>query len=175
MSDLSYLEEKGLPIPKKETDFPNLTAQQLIEKIRAFYVRLEKEKHDPILNDGLAESIFLELMAYYPVSMCDYNMTESLKLTVALFYFDSKPTEKELAVENDPWKGYSFEDLALIFDRSKATIHQTIKQKEAEAKAIIQAASQRKEVQKIAMQQLIDEEKEKIKLANKETKGTNEP
>jgi hypothetical protein len=168
---LKLLENKGIVLSQRESNLADLATQQIIDKIKAFYVRYEKDRSE--VSD-FAEGYFLELLAYFPVSMCSYSMSEDLKLVIALIYFSSKPTEQELEKENDPWEGYSYEDLALVFDRSKATIHQSIKQKEAEAKAIIQAASQKEEVRKIAMQQLIEEEKEKIRLENKENKGVNE-
>jgi hypothetical protein len=164
------LRNDGVILPTKETDVANLTAQQILDKINAFYERRKKESSE--ISD-FAEGYFLELMGYYPVSMCSYTMTEALKLVVTLVYFSSKPTEEEQK-ENDPWEGYSYEDMALVFDRSKATIHEAIKQKEEEAKAMIQEATLRKEARKEAMQQLIEEEKDKLRLANKETKGVNE-
>jgi deoxyribose-phosphate aldolase len=53
--------------------------------------------------------------------------------------------------------------LALIFDRSKSSIHQAIKDKEAEAKAIIEESKLRNKAKKIALEQLIEEEKQKLK------------
>jgi hypothetical protein len=105
--------------------------------------------------------------------MCSYNMTESLKLTIALVYFDNKPTEDEKRKENDQWEGYSYEDLALIFDRSKASIHAAIEQKETEARAIVQEARLRRIVNAEARRELIEEEKNKLRN-EKENEETTE-
>ncbi len=52
-----FLKEKNNCSPK-ETDFQNLTAQQVIEKIRAFYFRLEK-KNTHLKSDELLKAFFL--------------------------------------------------------------------------------------------------------------------
>ncbi len=123
---IKFLESRGIILPKKETDLANLTAKQIIDKIEGFYRRVLSNW------DDFSEGNFLELLASYPVSMCSYTMTEPLKLIVALLYFESKPENHKI---NNSWKGYSFDELAVIFDRSKATIHEAINQKELEAKA----------------------------------------
>jgi hypothetical protein len=163
---LNFLEEtKKVNLPQKETNLEGLTAQQLIDKINAFYQRFDRLSN---LGDD-AEGYFLQLLASYPVSMCSYGMTEQLKLIIALIYLDSKPTESELTKENDPWEGYSYEDLSLVFDRSKASIHEAIKQKETEAKEILLNAKLKSVVRAAALKELIEEEKQKIRTANEET------
>lgn len=157
-------------LPQKETDLDDLTAQQIIDKINAFYQRFMEVNFD--MNE-IAESEFLQALASYPVSMCSYNMTETLKLVIALAYFGSKPTEKELAEESDPWEGYSYEDLAFIFDRSKASISEAIKKKESEAKAIIEEANLHEKAKSKALEELIQEEKLKLRQNRQsETKTT---
>jgi hypothetical protein len=159
----------GINFPPNETELGNLTAKQLLDKINAFYQRYSDESN---LADE-AEGYFLQFLAAYPVSMCSYNMTESLKLTIALVYFDNKPTEDEKRKENDQWEGYSYEDLALIFDRSKASIHAAIEQKETEARAIVQEARLRRIVNAEARRELIEEEKNKLRN-EKENEETTE-
>ncbi|MGA2523566.1 MAG: hypothetical protein ABSF65_05365 [Candidatus Bathyarchaeia archaeon] len=156
---------KGIKFPPNETELGNLTAKQLLDKINAFYQRYDIE--GPLGDE--AESYFLQLMQAYPVSMCAYSTSEALKLTIALIYFDSKPTEEEKSKANDQYEGYSCEDLALIFDRSKATIHAAIEGKEDEAKAIVEEARLRILIKSEARKQLIDEEKAKMKKEIGET------
>jgi hypothetical protein len=160
----------GIVFPQKETELGNLTAKQLLDKIDAFYLRFNPE----LTLGDMAESYFLQFLTYYPVSMCSYNMTTALKLVIALIYFSNKPTEEEIAKKNDLWDGYSYEDLALIFDRSKASIHAAIKEKETEALAIIQAAKLKSQVTKAALQELIEEEKQRIKKTKLENEGVTE-
>lgn len=133
-----------LGVPRKETDLGNLTAQQIIDKIQSFYVRYGKEDGH---GSDFSESDFLILLVSYPVSMCSYSMTETLKLLIALIYFSQLPSEAAIEEAKAYAKankckmsslGVSFDELALVFDRSKATIHEAIKKKETEAKAILQ-------------------------------------
>jgi len=68
-----------------------------------------------------------------------------MKQLITLAYFESKPSQKELeraeqereqfGIKSDPWPGYSYEHLGLVFNRSKATIHQAIHEKETQVKA----------------------------------------
>ena len=141
------LKRLGFRIPEKETNLETLTAKQILEKVESFYVRLANVKDD---FADLAEGYFLQLMREYSFSMCSYSMTETLKLIIALAYFESKPTEEQIKrdqaeckqahIKIQPWSGYSFDELALVFDRSKASIHAAILQKETEAKELLRDA-----------------------------------
>lgn len=152
---LDLMEERGIKIPPREMDVSGLTAQQIIERIRSFWERCKKDSSQ---DSDVAPIDFLELLEAYPVSMCSFHMTEQLKLVVALIYFDSKPENPQS--ENE---GLSMDYLALIFDRSKKTIHDAIKEKEQEAKRILEEAKLRKEARELALRELIEEEKEKLK------------
>jgi hypothetical protein len=148
----------GVKLPQTENDFSNVKVEDLIGKMRSFYERFEKVES---ADNEFAPMDFLELLTYYPVSMCSFHQTETLKLLIALFYYWDKQKESE-EKEND-YEGYSMDYLSLIFDRSKSSIHQAIKDKEAEAKAIIEEAKLRTKAKKIALEQLIEEEKQKLK------------
>ena len=139
----------------RETDLKSLSAKDIIGKIDSFYEKLSKCHGD--IGDE-AEGYFLKLLREYPVSMCAYNMTEELKLVIALVYFSSKPKDQKPTYP-DPWPGYSYEDLAVCFDRSKATIHEAIIQKEAEARALLASMQPRQEAKERQPQQLIEEDK----------------
>jgi len=152
------MEARGIRIPPSETDVSGLTAQQIIDKIRSFWDRCRKDNSQ---DSDVAPIDFLELLEAYPVSMCSFHMTDSLKLLVALMYFDSKDKEDN-AVSSD-WEGYSMDYLALIFDRSKKTIHDCIREKEQEAKKILEEAKLRKEARELALRELVEEEKLKLK------------
>jgi hypothetical protein len=148
----------GVKLPQIENDFSNVKVEDLICKMRSFYERFEKVEN---ADNEFAPMDFLELLTYYPTSMVSFHQTETLKLLIAVFYYWDKEKESE-EKEND-YEGYSMDYLSLIFDRSKSSIHQAIKDKEAEAKAIIEEAKLRTKAKKIALEQLIEEEKQKLK------------
>jgi len=160
---LAILRKKGMLSPPVETE-DGLTAEDIMDKVRSFYLRLEKNTHSEIAD--YAESYFLELMLNYPKSMCNRHMTETLKQLIALFYIDSKPEAEE---EEPAWNGFSYEDLAIVFDRSKASIHEAIRQKEGEVKQFREESKLRAKVKAIALEELIKEEK--MKLLEKKYKG----
>ena len=56
-----------------------------------------------------------------------------LKLIIALIYFDNRPSDAP-GKADEPYLEYSYDDLSVIFDRSKASISAAIDAKETEAK-----------------------------------------
>ena len=163
MNLVGVLKKKGIALPSMETE-GDLTAKEIMDKIRNFYGKLEK------CNSGtrdFAEGYFLELLYYYPKSMCSRHMTETQKLVMALIYFESKPRPEE---EDPIWNGFSYEDLSLIFEVSKATVHEAIKQKGEEAKKLLVNVKLREKAKEIALEQLIEEEKLKLKKKKKAEK-----
>ncbi len=173
---LCELELRGVKLPERETFLDDLTAEQVVEKINAFHQRLRRESHLQVAP--FAEAYFLNLIGLYPVSMCDKNMTDSLKLVAALFFFGSQPAKevdakttegdqrlKELFPRNKPspvQQGYSLEDLALIFDRTRAAIAEAVKQKQEEAQVMLEEAALRCKSKKNALETLTDEEKQAL-------------
>ena len=154
---IRVLKNRGIPLPPVETE-DGLTAKDIMDKIRSFYRRFEKPIGSADTKE-YAEGYFLELLYYYPKSMCSRQMTDTLKLLMALIYFESKPETKE---EKLLWKGFSYEDLSLIFDCSKATVHEAIRQKEAEAKRLLEKVRLRAKAKEIALERLVEEEKLKL-------------
>ncbi|MEM3629384.1 MAG: hypothetical protein QXZ02_05265 [Candidatus Bathyarchaeia archaeon] len=151
---LYLLKKIGVKLPPRE-DIDGLTAEQLIIKIRDFYARFEKFEN---ADNELLPLDFFELLSEYPVSMCAYNMNDTVKLLIALYYFYDKmenPKENDFAL--------SYEDLTIIFDRSKSSIHDAIKQKQPEAKRLLEEAKLRSKAKEIALEELVKEEKEKLK------------
>ena len=181
--DISEMELRGVKLPDRETCLGELTAQQIVEKINAFHERLKKESRLDVAQ--FAESYFLNLIALYPVSMCSRSMSEELKLVVSLFYFGSKPVKEEKCeIKADAGEckelfpnithshvrdGYSFDDLALIFDRNKSAICEAIKQKQEIAKIMLEEAMLRCESKKIALERLAEEEQGRL-IQNKPDK-----
>ena len=76
-----------------------------------------------------------------------------------------------LGKADEPYLEYSYDDLSVIFDRSKASISAAIDAKETEARAIIQEARLRKTVNKVAFEQLIAEEKIRLKKEQENAQG----
>jgi len=181
---LCDLELRGVKLPEKETYMGDLTAYQIVEKINKFQLRLKREAHLEVAP--FAESYFIDLVALYPVSMCSKTITDNLKIVAALFFFGSKPTDetaktseedlkaKELFPRNKPspvHRGYSFDDLALIFDRTRHDMVDAVRQKGEEAKVMLEEAKLRCESKKAAFEELTEEEKRV--LAGKKTEEKN--
>jgi len=133
MGLIKILRKKGISLPSIEKE-DDLTAKEIMDKIRSFYIKFEK--YNSLISD-YAEGYFLELLYHYPKSMCSRNMSETQKLLMALIYFESKPVPEE---EDPIWNGFSYEDLSLIFD-----------------------VQLREKAKEIALEQLIKEEKQKLK------------
>jgi hypothetical protein len=181
--DISEMELRGVKLPDRETCLGELSAQQIVEKINAFHERLKKESRLDVAQ--FAESYFLNLIALYPVSMCSRSLSEELKLVVSLFFFGSKPAKeenskakadagecKELFPNITPshvHDGYSYDDLALIFDRNKSAICEAIKQKQEIAKIMLEETMLRCESKKIALERLAEEEQGRL-IQNKPDK-----
>lgn len=170
MSLLNPLKKLGVDLPPPESE-EGLTARDIMNKARSFYARLEE--CDSEISE-YAESYFLNLLCEYPKSLCSRNLTENFKLLIALIYLESKPNPEDT---KPYWDGFSYEDLSVIFDISKATVHEAIHQKEAEAKQLLEEAKLRTKAKEIALKQLVEEEKFKLKQNfQKETeKQVNEP
>jgi len=152
MSSLYLMKKQGIPLPPVESE-DGLTAKDIMDKIRSFYRRYEK-------NDAeFVEADFLDLLRNYPKSMCDRHLTESAKLLIALYYFHNRPED----TEDDPvWKGFSYEDLGIIFDVSKATVFTAIREKKAEAKQLLAEPKLRTKARELALEELKQEEKTKL-------------
>ncbi len=175
LSDFSdfELELRGVKLPEKEAYLGDLTADQIVEKINQFHERLKHESHLQVAP--FAESYFLNLIALYPVSMCSKIMSDPLKLVAALFYVGSQPPNEETATaakddqrlkeffpRNKPspvHRGYTFEDLALIFDRTKTAIAEAVRQKQEEAQVMLEEATLRCQKEQNALETLSEEEK----------------
>ena len=157
---LWLLRKKGIQLPPIETDYSNITVEQLIKKIREFYRRKDKTN-----EEEMNECFFLELLRDYPVSMCNRHMSEEQKVLIALVYFESKsyvdPEDKDAG-----WKGFSYDQLSIVFCRSKASIHEAIRQREPKAKKLLADVELRKKAKELALEQLIEEEKQKLRQKN---------
>ena len=165
---LDILGQKYYDLPSTETDLSELTVNEIITKSREFWHRFEKASE--IDEDAeFAPMCFMQLLAYYPVSLCKRDMSDTLKLIMAMAYFANKPDAQD---KKPIWNGFSYEDLSLIFVRSKASVHAAIIDKHIEAQDLLATDDLREEARKIALSELIIEEKAKLREKNDQmTKG----
>jgi hypothetical protein len=179
---IGELELRGVKLPAPETFYGELTTNQIAEKINRFSERLHRESNLEVAP--FAEAYFLNLIALYPVSMCAKTMSDELKLVAALFYFGSKPTEEPAETKVDakdlfprnkpspPHHGYSYEDLALIFDRNRLAIVEAVRQKAEQAKIMLEEAQLRCQNKKATLEELTDEEKQALSKQQKQQAST---
>lgn len=167
---IALLKSTGYDLPPRET-VEDLTIEEIFYKIEEFMSNANP-KHEDLVFD------FWQLIRQYPVSMCKRQMSDTLKLVINLFYHYKPPKinlqDRDMnelyQAMRQQWKGlYSYETLAIIFCRSKASIHDAIKEKEAEVKRLVEEVNMRRHARSIAFQEVVAEEK--IKLLKKSSKG----
>lgn len=170
---IDLLKAGGYELPPRETDLSTLTTKDVFDKINEFMLSCNP-KYEELVFD------FWQLIVSYPISMCKRRMSDTLKLLINLFYHYKMPNltfaDKN---ENELWQSvrqkfgdqsfYSYEQLGILFMRSKASIHEAIKEKEAEVKQLIEEVNTRRHARSIALQELVAEEK--LKLLEKTSKG----
>jgi hypothetical protein len=127
----SYYNNYGNLIPSPETDYSKITAKEIMDKIHEFHKRTEKEED--------LEHIFLGFLADYPISMTAQHMTDTLKLMVALLYLDTYEEKNERTKETETKHTFSYEQLSIIFCRSKSTISTSVDEKSPQAEEIHKA------------------------------------
>jgi len=107
-------------------DIKNITKEELWKKIKGFMARWDQKPMDDVID-------FLQFLVEYPESMCKNDMTQTLKELIAEKYFEGveKPiADDKYSKTHDPSylkPYYDFEDLSVLFDRSKASIHEAVK------------------------------------------------
>ena len=183
---LQLLNASNISVPPIEIDASVLYGKEIHSKIRDWQQRYERYSTE--MADLDIPSDFMELVAKYPVSMCKKEMNNTIKLLIALFYFyhpiGMEPfnvdmfegevpfnADKMVKEANEFFNKHvheiiqpSYEQLSLIFDKSKATIFTAIQEKGEEAKTLIEQGQLRRNARKLAMKEIIAEEKEKLKL-----------
>ncbi len=114
----------------------NVSLKELTEKIRKF---LEKFQED------LAPVQFLEILIMYPESLCKRDMSDTLKRVITAYYtwgvqkplcdYEQSLDEWEKKkIGNKPEKNkwfdpyFSYDQISVLFGRSKASIHEAISQ-----------------------------------------------
>ena len=175
---LDIIKNSGYMLPPQESP-EDLTVTDIIDRIKLFMSRCSKNKTYAELD--LAKE-FLELLTTYPVSMCRRQSTPTIRRVMAMFYFyripllksdDDKETELFRMMHEKDHAFFSYDDLAIIFLCSKATVHTIIMAEQAEVKQLMAEDNRRAEAREIARLELIQEEK--MKLLQEKHKETSEP
>lgn len=114
VSFLAQAKLSGIQLPKRENDVSSLTVSDFMDKIQTVWLKTSSKKYRQYYVRE-----FLELIVDYPVSICSRGVSETLKHLINLMHQNRKDL--------------SYDDLAIIFGRSKASIHTAIKGGKGEA------------------------------------------
>ena len=133
-----------------ENNLNDVTVEEIIGKMRDFLHSKPKEVN---------YSSFLYYLAYFPVSMCKRSVSPTLKKVIGFHYGFGVP-EKE---HEEYIQRVSMEELAEIFGRSKATIHECIKSTEKEFQTFQVELKRAVELDTKAERELIEERKAQLR------------
>lgn len=139
--------------PLVTEDLSSLTVQEMLDKINDF---LDSDPIDENYN------IFLNYLAKYPVSMCKRQVSPVLKLLIGFHYRIGQMLKEETQAYKKV-NPISIEELAQIFGRSKATVHEYIKQTEPLWKEFQDSLEKQKKAEDIAQRELVEEAKERLR------------
>jgi predicted DNA-binding protein YlxM (UPF0122 family) len=128
----------------------SLTVQEILDKIKDFL------NSDPIDEHNL---IFLYYLAKYPVSMCKRKVSPILKYLIGFHYRLGQMLKKDYGKVSP----VSMEDLAEIFGRSKATVHDCIRETEGAWKGFLELKKKHEEIEAKAERELVEEAKERLR------------
>jgi len=133
-----------------ETDLSSLTPQDIIDKMKEFLDSNPKDE---------AYGPFIFYLTHFPVSMCKRSVSLKLKFLIGFHYGFGVPQKKhENTIQN-----VSMEELAEIFGRSKATIHECIKATEKDFKVFQEEVKKAIEIDTKADRELIEERKAQLR------------
>ena len=177
---VSRMKREGYELPEPETA-EGLDAQKIVECMRSYLEACEHASGEGNM-DGIFDSYFMELLATYPKSMCSHQLGPALGFLMALLYEDGLPTQEDVErhrqeVEkyrelgykgsyvdsrSEPQPDFTFENLALIFNCSKSTVHDSIRKHGVAAKKAVQDVRLHRTAKEIALAELVKEEKQKL-------------
>lgn len=171
---ISSLKRQGVKLPPPE-DADGLSANDVLGNMARWLKRFEDSGEEWLELD------FIELLTNWPRSMLAYNMGYNLQLIAALIFLNGEPKLEELLeyekqmelYKKEPWrfvsepeepKGlWTYDLLAIVFNRSKSSIFEAVRKKEPEARKLLEEASLQEEAHKRAVDELVKEEKERLK------------
>jgi len=163
---LGLLKSSGYELPPRETDYSGLTTKEVFDKIKEFMDNANPKYEDLVFD-------FWQLIAEYPVSMCERKMSQTLKFLITLFYHYKVPNSRQKdKLHQELWDSvreklnkeglFSYEELAILFMRSKASIHDAIKAREGEIMQLVEEVNMRRHARSVAFHELVAEEKLKL-------------
>ena len=179
--------KKGYELPEKDIG-EGLTAQDILAQLESYSEACENAPGEGNM-DGIFDGYFIELLANYPNSMCRHQIGDKLQYLIALFYSEGTPSPQELAAydmekaqhDKEPWKYpitifkpeqlWSYDNLALIFNCSKASVYAAIHKHKDEAEKAVEDVRLHTTAKDLALRELV--EKEKLRLETEKNRGTN--
>lgn len=139
----------------EESDYSTLTIKEIMDKIKDFLAQNPSDVN---------EIVFLHYLAKYPVSMARRDVSPTLKRLIGFHYRLGEPDEEQK--ENGAEK-VSYDDLAEIFVRSKATISACVNQTELEWREVQQKVADEEKLEAEARKQLLEEKKQQLRELEK--------
>jgi predicted DNA-binding protein YlxM (UPF0122 family) len=127
-----------------------LTVQEILDKIKDFLSSDPKDEH---------YIVFMHYLASFPVSTCKRKVSPTLRYLIGFHYRLGQMFKKDYGKVNP----VSMEELAEIFGRSKATVHDCIKETEGAWKDFLELKKKHEEIQAKADRELIEETKERLR------------
>lgn len=148
-----YRVSVGLTLADCEVSKEDLSAikvEEMLDKIRDFVSSDPRDEH---------YIVFLHYLLNYPVSMCRRNVSPTLRFLIGFHYRLGHIFKKDYGKANP----VTMEELAEIFGRSKATIHDCIKETEGTWKDFLELKKKHEEVEAKAERELIEEAKLRLR------------
>jgi hypothetical protein len=182
---LDLLKVAGIELPAKESLSETSLGLTIFERLKTLQEECEKEETGDLLEE------FSDLVYDYPYSMLSGKVTHNEATLICLFYFyrpqstgkyqdaiseydATKLSEAELKhylwdrmcdrMQDEDYHFYSYEELAKLFNRSKATIYAVIQNHKDRVRELLDA--DRVRARRIAMERLIEEEKAKLRASD---------
>jgi predicted DNA-binding protein YlxM (UPF0122 family) len=140
----------GLILADTEVSSREDSSALTLEKIRDFLSSEPKDEH---------YIIFMHYLANYPASMCKRKVSHTLKYLIGFHYRLAQMLKKDYGKVSP----VSMEELAEIFGRSKATIHDCIKETEGAWKDFLEFKKKQEEIEAKANRELIEEAKLRLR------------
>jgi len=131
-------------------DLSAMKVEEMLDKIRDFVSSDPKDEH---------YIVFLHYLLNYPVSMCRRNVSPTLRFLIGFHYGLGQMFKKDYGKVNP----VTMDELAEIFGRSKATIHECIKATEESWKKFLEFKEKQKEIEAKAERELIEEAKQRLR------------
>jgi len=148
--DIGFTLADGEPVISE--NLSKVSTQEIVDKIRDFV------NTNPIDENY---NIFLHYLANYPVSMCKRQVSSLLKLLIGFHYRFGQMFKDDYETYKNV-DSISIRELAEIFGRSKATIHECIQNTEEQWKDFLEFKKREEEIEAEAKRELVEEAKERL-------------